>query len=160
MTVAGLFLKKRGGWVDQLVMTAPRHDRLALRSSRFSGGCLAILVLVTSTGCLALGVPSKRLHDPVDQGGILGDWKANPARTPATMTAELVAEGGVVVPAYEGCQANSAAIPGSLDLPAGMSAMELETHCGAHSKADKPPEVPWPRYHPVPTRPVFGSSGY
>lgn len=119
-----------------------------------------VLILATSTGCLALGVPSERLYDPIDQGGILGDWKTNPARTRAAMTAELVAEGGVMIPAHDNCHSHSTSIPGSLDLPAGVAAMEMPAACGGNTKAEKPPEVPWPRYHPVPTRPVFGPVAY
>lgn len=118
--------------------------------------CMAALILVTSTGCLALGVPSQRLHDPIDQGGLLGDWKANPSRTIAATTSELIAEGGVVVPTNAACASHPKPDMGLLDLPPGASALDLATTGHFAPRPEKPPEVPWPKYHPVPTRPVFG----
>ena len=118
--------------------------------------CTAALISVTSTGCLALGVPSQRLHDPIDQGGLFGDWKVNPSRTVAATTAELVSEGGVVVPAHADRGSCVADDLGLLDLPPGASALDLATTGHFAPRPEKPPEVPWPKYHPVPTRPVFG----
>ncbi|WP_231603751.1 hypothetical protein [Neorhodopirellula pilleata] len=115
-----------------------------------------VLTSVASTGCLALGVPSQRLHDPLDQGGLLGDWKANPSRTIAATTAELVSEGGVVVASHADCGSHVASEIGLLDLPPGACALDLDANGHVAAKPEKPPEVPWPKYHPVPTRPVFG----
>lgn len=111
---------------------------------------VALAILASSTGCVALNVPSQRHHDPTDDGGLLGHWKTN--RSTVTV--------------------GSADHAGALDLvqeagvPVDSNGLHLvnDQHCGdALCSVDgfappppKEPEVPWPRYHPLPTRPVFG----
>ena len=49
------------------------------------------------------------------------------------------------------------------DVPAGFHASET---CGNQpsqcdlDEEEPPKEIPWPMFHPIPTRPVFGSSGF
>ncbi|MGB7329583.1 MAG: hypothetical protein WBD31_32210 [Rubripirellula sp.] len=106
-------------------------------------------VLISQSGCLALNVPSERLHDPTDAGGILGHWKNETVgghHSPSDFGS------GDTSPAdYNGECLDG----GSLDVdPFGS---DFDSEFGAGGGEPKPPEVPWPRFHPVPTRPVFGS---
>lgn len=105
-----------------------------------------LCVCLSSSGCIALGIPSERYHDPADSGGLLGDWKRGQPYDSAALTAELIEEGAVLVPSPEGLLCSGVS-------PLDMSAVD---GCGREAKP-KPPKVPWPRFHPVPTRPVFGS---
>ncbi|WP_246151376.1 hypothetical protein [Rubripirellula reticaptiva] len=103
-------------------------------------------VLISQSGCLALNVPSERLHDPTDAGGILGDWKSD---------------------SIGGCHHLAGGYGTGSGLPAGYDgecidggSLEVDpfgSAFGSDSTEPKPPEVPWPRFHPVPTRPVFGT---
>jgi hypothetical protein len=126
----------------------------------------AALVCIASTGCLALGVPSQRFHDAADQGGILGDFRHSKTPAPAGMTATMVAEGGVVVPPYEyeSCSDGQPCLGGpgeSTVMGSGVDPMDVHPVTGSCLEpVEEPPEVPWPRYHPVPTRPVFGTPSY
>jgi len=95
--------------------------------------CLLATGSVATSGCVALSIPSKRFHDPQDHGGLFGDFRKG---------------GSSGVPGH----------PVQLDghfCDAFDEQDEFGTGGHAHPKA---PEIPWPRYHPVPTRPVF--SGY
>lgn len=51
------------------------HDRIApigqVQIARSLTRCLLICVLASTSGCVALGVPSKRMHDPDDMVGCL-----------------------------------------------------------------------------------------
>lgn len=102
----------------------------------------ATFLLFVSTGCVAIGVPSQRYHDPDDHGGLLGDWRQH----------NLGSVGGThPLPPEERC---GLACDSDWQPP-----LELDENGGsiADSKGDTP-EVPWPRFHPVPTRPVYGPS--
>ncbi|MBB3205340.1 hypothetical protein FHS27_001140 [Rhodopirellula rubra] len=103
-------------------------------------------VCVCSSGCLALGIPSERIHDPADRGGLLGDWNSDVQYGPAEMAQELLHEGAVLTSPDEGVFCSDVS---PLDV-------SPKTGCLKEPK-EKPPEVPWPRFHPVPTRPVFGA---
>lgn len=95
--------------------------------------CLLTLILAglntAMGGCVAMNIPSVRYADPSDRGGLLGPQR------PANQ-AELSAgncETGACDPFIGNC-------------------------AGANGQAaEEPPvpEVPWPRFHPLPTRPVF-----
>ncbi|MCM2372019.1 hypothetical protein [Aporhodopirellula aestuarii] len=108
--------------------------------------CLWSCVCICSTGCLALGIPSERLHDPADRGGLLGDWNSDVPYGPTEIGQELVHEGVVLVTPDDGLFCSEVS---PLDV-------SPKTGCAIKPK-EKAPEVPWPRFHPVPTRPVFGS---
>jgi len=115
------------------------------RSFAGFGLSLCIGVCVSSSGCIALGIPSERFDDPADGGGLLGDFKRDQAYGPADMARELVEQGAVLSPSSEGLFCSDGS---PLDVPA--------VGLGGNAPQAKPPEVPWPRFHPVPTRPVFG----
>ena len=87
------------------------------------------MTVVTHPGCVALNLPSERYHDPGDLGGLLGPMKH--ARGPMPPSGS-VDENDVFDPFA----------------------------CDDDEDADKGKEdpVPWPKYHPVPTRPVFGGT--
>ncbi len=89
---------------------------------------LAVLTSV-QTGCVALGIPSVRYDDPSDRGGLLGPQRPADPSAPA----ELGAAGCSAA----GCQSD-----------------------GQQVEPEPPPvpAVPWPRFHPLPTRPVFSPS--
>jgi hypothetical protein len=103
---------------------------------------LGILVTISQIGCVALNIPSERLHDPADHGGILGDWKTGGAgpqgacserewEHPSRSFSELSIDGG----------------------PLECDPLDPSLDQNGNPKKD---EVPWPLFHPVPTRPVFG----
>jgi len=98
---------------------------------------LAILVSC-QVGCVALSIPSERFDDPADGGGLFGDWRnkslcAPPHDAHPVRTWDEFASCG-----------------GPLDED------PLDPAVVAARKKQKEDEIPWPRFHPVPTRPVFG----
>lgn len=113
-------------------------NRCIRLNRRLIAGLLAwypgIIFLPTlSSGCVALNIPSVRYDDPDDQGGLLGPHRQ-------------AAGGGNrsgSVPLSADCESSSEFLAGDDGL--------------AVSDAPKPPEVPWPRFHPLPTRPVFST---
>ena len=92
------------------------------------------------SGCVALGIPSVRYHDPEDRGGLLGPQRpANSAEVAGAPGEQVVVAGSDAPASCLGCN--------DLGGEGGCEGDEPE----------KPPEVPWPRFHPLPTRPVFSS---
>lgn len=81
------------------------------------------------------------MHDPGDHGGMLGDWKTNPT----------------------GCSDGTCGHPtgrlSDLSLDGGpLDSDPLDPLLDENGNPrKKPDEIPWPRFHPVPTRPVFGA---
>ena len=100
-----------------------------------------LLLAMTQLGCVALNVPSQRYHDPVDGGGIFGGWTSS-SPTVQSHQASIYHPGSDIID--EGC------LGGSLEVDPFDSDSSTDGN-------PKPPEVPWPRFHPVPTRPVFGN---
>lgn len=93
-----------------------------------------VWVVSLQSGCIALSIPSERLHDPHDHGGLLGDWRHaadHDCEHPCRSLEPLAIDGG------------------PLDLDGRDPALEI-------NGKPKKDEVPWPRFHPVPTRPIFG----
>lgn len=145
------------------------HDRIApigqVQIARSLTRCLLICVLASTSGCVALGVPSKRMHDPDDHGGLLGDWRRGRPHTAAQHTQSLIEDGAVIVPT-DGhgvmCASTGPMHQGDIGQVGsgvidGVMPLDLDPVTGGvHAEPEKPPEVPWPRFHPVPTRPVFG----
>ena len=93
------------------------------------------------TGCVALNIPSERFQDPTDHGGLLGSWDSSGHshangidHAAASMDSGMQCIGG-----------------GSLDVD------PFDTSEGEYAVKPEPPKVPWPRFHPVPTQPVFGN---
>ncbi|MEM6979873.1 MAG: hypothetical protein AAF539_09385 [Planctomycetota bacterium] len=110
-------------------------------------------VLLLSGGCLALGVPSERYHDPADRGGLFSDFQPSPETMgqPIPSHADaLIATGAVLTPEMPGCV--------SCDMPPDTSPypLEMDVTGSKHEEAPpEPPKVPWPKFHPVPTRPIL-----
>ena len=136
-------------------------------------GLLAAL-LATNVGCVALNVPSDRFHDSGDSGGMFGGWPYGVGDAPSHEVATL--EG----PPLEGHALEGHALQGPLEEsygggvcsdpngcsdPQGCSSSQgccldggpLDCDPFDHQGEPAPPEIPWPRFHPVPTRPVFGA---
>jgi len=120
---------------------------------------LTVLLVPSLGGCVALQLPSERYFDPEDRGGLLGDWRPGPAKLPpAAQWADEVEAVQAIFPEQplapghacgSACQAD--------DCDGGILPMEVDPVTGLPCvKKSKAPEVPWPRFHPVPTRPVFG----
>lgn len=142
---------------EPLIPPFPMH-----RTNQFSIACqcLAALLLLSQVGCVALNIPSHRFHDPTDHGGLLGHWRT----------------GGHGDPIGSGTTHSGGSIDNSIHTPHAIHAdpcHQTAGFCldGGPLEADpfdptldangnpRKPEVPWPRFHPVPSRPVFGSVG-
>jgi len=100
--------------------------------------CLVWLLPILLSGCMALSIPSVRYHDPEDRGGLLGPQR------PAHPTEDVTASGEQVF--VEDIAESSACM--------GCGDESCDDGCEG-SESERPPEVPWPRFHPLPTRPVF-----
>jgi len=100
-------------------------------------------LLGVTSGCVALSIPSQRFHDPADRGGIFGDFRGSHRAASEGSSLGIPCDRGT-------CGAADCAACGSA---AGYQSDDEFSDDGGHHS--KPPEVPWPRYHPVPTRPVF-----
>jgi len=92
------------------------------------------LLAVCPGGCVAMNVPSVRYDDPNDRGGLFGPHQKKDSQVASGPGCEdgMKNDVGDFSPTEDGFE------PG------------LES-----SHEEKPPEVPWPRFHPLPTRPVF-----
>jgi hypothetical protein len=102
--------------------------------------------LVSQVGCVALNIPSHRFDDPTDCGGVLGPWRKGHCK-PAHHHGDL----GPHLTVGEFHDASGDCIDGG---PLDSAPFDPSLDCQGNPKR---PEVPWPRFHPVPTRPVFGS---
>jgi len=97
------------------------------------------LVPMISGGCVAMNIPSVRYDDPDDRGGPFGPQKKT---DPETIAMHM-----------DGGQSWDASGPASC-----VDCVDDDSWDGAGAEhSEKPPEVPWPRFHPLPTRPVFSS---
>lgn len=103
---------------------------------------LLIATLALQTGCVALNIPSERFQDANDHGGVLGHWRQH---------------GHLASPIGADHQ-HGQPIHGHCSLDGGP--LEVDPFGPDPESRGKPkePEVPWPRFHPVPTRPVFGAN--
>ncbi|MDA8743133.1 hypothetical protein N9N28_00745 [Rubripirellula amarantea] len=98
-----------------------------------------------------MNIPSQRFHDADDHGGILGAWKTGPidlanAETMADLRSP--SSNGIEHAAAGVEHASSCVSGGALDVD------PFDQSAGEH-RPPAEPEVPWPRYHPVPTRPLY-----
>lgn len=123
---------------------------MSVPSARFYC-CLIAGFVMTNAGCIALNLPSERFHDPSDRGGLLGSWPTagsghdHAIATDAVITTESFLSGDA------GMSADASCVGGDLEFD------PFDTSQGEFAAPPPPPpEVPWPRFHPVPTRPVFG----
>jgi hypothetical protein len=111
-------------------MKRPILDRLRI---------IAALGAMTGTsGCVALNLPSDRYQDPADHGGILGSWRPENAAPPSCDGAPIYDAAGAPID-------NGA-----------LTVDPFDTTTGEFSDPKKD-EIPWPRFHPIPTRPIFGN---
>ncbi len=94
-------------------------------------------IVVPSGGCVALNIPSQRYDDPSDRGGIFGPHRPRGQGTPVH---PVQVDGALPSIDDSYCPAT--------DTSAWEEGVE---------EPEKTPEVPWPRFHPLPTRPVFSS---
>jgi hypothetical protein len=115
---------------------------------------LTVCLASTGSGCVALNLPSDRYHDPADHGGIFGPWKSGVV-DPAATEAFVHGSSGH---RPSGIEHAAATLESGVDCIGGdsLEADPFDTNAGEFAKPPDPPEVPWPRFHPVPTRPVFG----
>jgi hypothetical protein len=97
---------------------------------------LLLPALLCQAGCIAMNIPSQRFHDPDDHGGLLGHWRTGGNACGLHHQPGHGHGGG---PCLDG---------GPLEVD------PFDPNVDADGQP-KPPEVPWPRFHPVPTRPVF-----
>ena len=101
--------------------------------------------LLAQVGCVALNIPSRRFHDPADHGGLFGHWHT--ANSPCRRQACCNQPHGAT---HEGQTAGFCIDGGPLAVDPLDPSLDVDGH-------PKQPDVPWPRFHPVPTRPVFGA---
>lgn len=107
----------------------------ALRSPWPAARCMIACALAClAGGCIAPNLPSERYHDPHDRGGLLGGYRGGHSHT-AGLHSDAEALHHVV--------------------GGGAGCCDEEDGPAAEHGSEKPPEIPWPRYHPVPTRRVF-----
>jgi hypothetical protein len=92
-----------------------------------------------NSGCVALNLPSDRYQDPADHGGLLGSWKTADASPPASGDSETYCD-----------ETGTPVDQGALVVD------PFDTESGEFADAKKD-EIPWPRFHPIPTRPIYGN---
>ena len=110
---------------------------------------VSFLLTLMHSGCVALNLPSERYHDPTDRGGIFGPWETGVVDPAATQA---------LAHTPNGIDHAASTIGSNVDCIGGesLSVDPFDTTQGEYAKPPEPPKVPWPRFHPVPTRPVFG----
>lgn len=117
-----------------------------LGSKRIPALILTLAALSAQVGCVALNIPSQRLHDPDDKGGVFGPWKRHHGATGCQTAA--------------GCQSaagQACAGDGSMPCLDGGPLVDEDPHNQMGQQPGEP-EVPWPRFHPLPTRPLLSGS--
>lgn len=162
MSGNGAFVAIRGNFLKNPVVAVDDHHMgLSNKSYRIANALIASLLCVTSTGCLALGLPSQRFHDAQDQGGILGDFRHSKTPGPPGMTEDLLTAGAVLVPPHASCATGTSSVNEQTVMASGVDPMDVHPVTGSClAPVEESPKVPWPRFHPVPTRPVFGAPTY
>lgn len=143
------------------------------RSIRLRSACtVSAGILLSQAGCVAFNIPSERHFDPRDGGGLLGDWKkpVHPGRLIGHWISDTPnlpghAPGVEIVPetGLSHHHGETFVDPGHLSHPSpancfgdDLSGQMIDSAGG--TSPPPPPEVPWPRYHGVPTRPVFSGA--
>lgn len=117
--------------------TAMKRPRSLSKS--FATCLLLWASLMLCSGCVGLNIPSVRYHEP-----------PTPPGAPRTLDEALLFSRDPALgpgPAGQGMVGGGA-------CPTGDCGPELEEPPAG--PAPKLPAVPWPRFHPVPTTPVFG----
>lgn len=103
--------------------------------------------LICQGGCVALNLPSERIADPSDRGGLFGHWRRSANH-------HSVGEHSIA-PNREFAMGTAGSCVDSDCWDGGPLGEDSCESCEDGKPAA--PEVPWPRFLPVPTRPVFGS---
>ena len=149
----------------------PKPARRRNPAIAWSAGGLIVLMLSNVVGCVALNIPSKRQFDPADRGGVFGPWTHGGSTQPESYGAECNAAGCNAA----GCNAAGHNVAGDGFVITGDGSSPATMGDGVcldggplgedpHFEMDNapPPEsVPWPRFHPVPTRPLLsGKPGH
>ncbi len=102
-------------------------------------------VLLSQVGCVALNIPSHRFHDAADHGGLLGHWRGGGGPPVASESSFATETSGEFHGASGICMDG-----GPLEADPFDPTLDVNGN-------PKQPEIPWPRFHPVPSRPVFGT---
>ncbi|QDV64329.1 hypothetical protein [Crateriforma conspicua] len=119
-------------------------------------------------GCVALNIPSYRHLDPHDDGGVFGGWNQPkrlgvPIDTPVPGDSSVIASDRSDAPMGCGPTGHCGGVHGPVGGPGSFEDECFGAPIGMDGGGDVPvekPEVPWPKFHPVPTRPVFGAASY
>lgn len=124
--------------------------------------------IVAQSGCVAMNIPSQRLHDPDDQGGLFGHWKHAKYRQPDLVNsvpgmdpiaveraADIANQTTFPAEAYVGDVDGTCLDSGC----AGCSECDMYDPLATAEKKPEAPEIPWPKFHPVPTRPIYAPHG-
>jgi hypothetical protein len=126
------------------VTVAPRNTLAMNRKNSSLASIVLLLGLICQGGCVALNLPSERIADPSDKGGLFGHWRGTARHHSTTSNRDFAMRS-------EGSCVDSDCWDGG---PLGEDSCET-----CEDAEPAAPEVPWPRFLPVPTRPVFGSPG-
>lgn len=130
-------------------------------------------------GCVALNIPSHRFSDPDDHGGVLGHWSKTDGveNDEAFVSVKSTEPSGLIyselgggTPCNRRIDATAPCSCGHCDYEESGQTLCLdggplqsdpfgEYECASDTGKKAESDVPWPRFHPVPTRPVFGPSG-
>lgn len=139
-------------------------------------------VISSQAGCVALNIPSERLHDATDHGGMFGDWRkhrhiADNSHAGSSSHHRLHAHhalgadsslDGVSLAGHH-CNDPSCVLDHHFIDGQGIHGARFAIDGGpleedpfgpvaGSNGAASESEIPWPRFHPIPTRPVFGVS--
>ncbi|MEE2938418.1 MAG: hypothetical protein VYA84_20715 [Planctomycetota bacterium] len=136
-----------------------------LGSYRTFASVLFAGLLLALSGCVALNIPSQRWHNPEDPGGLFGHHRGGSDHQTGVQEL-LLTKDSTVMEISEGPYEELPVSPGffgeSEFRGSGGCCAECETNCFdplAETEAATPPDIPWPKFHPVPTRPVYGPHG-
>lgn len=131
------------------------------------------MTLVIHPGCVALNLPSERYHDPDDLGGLLGPMKqAGGPMPPSDRVEETYGldeshrDNGLAWPEFAPNRDGEAVHDQLVGDPFACHPFACHPFAcdvfacdaGEDVGGEKEDPVPWPKYHPVPTRPVFGGT--
>lgn len=124
---------------------------------RFVALLMLFAAVAPQLGCVALNIPSERFGDPGDNGGLFGHWRSGGRSH--LQPHDVGADGSSLPgghcdphahPVHDGVMHQGVLIDGG---PLEVDPFDPSVDVDGNRKQ---PEIPWPRFHPVPTRPVFG----
>jgi len=111
---------------------------------------LSVFLLTMHCGCVAMNIPSERRGDPTDGGGLFGSWDRKTSIPHTTHPREASEGWEMTAPPCEDAFCQDP-FGGPLEIDPFDTSVDSQG-------TPKAPEVPWPRFHPIPTRPVFGGT--